>query len=202
MVLIGYKKCQPVNNSSIKLIAYFEIPEDAILIKPKNAINSQYCRYRVNKMILKYVEDMEGSKYYTDEIIGCRFTDMDLSYNFRMNELCIADKFDDNEDNILGYGFHIFLSKIKAEMHLLDSVYEGTYYYWNDYGALRESTNYKNGQKNGESKLFDKNGNLRESMTYHFNHLIGKHYYYENNQIVYIIDYDAKMLPTYNSKYT
>lgn len=62
---------------------------------------------------------------------------------------------------------------VSKELYVNDKK-EGTSYYYFDNGYLKETVNYKDGKKEGESREYDLNKNLISLMQYHNNYLINR----------------------------
>ena len=56
--MVVYKKCQPINDCSKRVIGIFELLEDTIIL-PK--IYNNYSKIRINKCKLIRVEDLYGN---------------------------------------------------------------------------------------------------------------------------------------------
>jgi hypothetical protein len=183
MTKLGYKKCQPIKNQSVRLIGIFEIFEDSI-IAPK--LINEFSKARVNKCKLISVEDLKGDPVELQEIEPVRFLETDPYFIFKMNEIIETNIFDDSE-NYIGHGIVMFFNKIRAQNYLIENLNNGTMKTWRDTGILYAEENYQNYKKHGICKYYHSNGNIKELAEYNFDYLV-------NIQKIY--DIDGKLIKT------
>ena len=176
MVLLGYKKCQPINDYNIRLIGIFEILEYS-KISPK--ISNEFIKFRVNKCKLIGVEDLQGNPIEMKELETVNFLNTDPHIIFKLNEIVEVDLFDENEKYI-GNGILMFLNKLRAQNYLVDYLKDGLITKWRDNGILYSEESFSNYNKNGVCKYYHENGNIKEFSEYNKGYLI-------NIQIIYDI---------------
>lgn len=168
MTVFGYKKCQPIKNSSIRVIGIFEILEDS-KIAPK--LINEFSKARVNKCKLISVEDLNGNPVELQEIESVRFLDTDPPLIFKINEIVETNIFDESE-NYTGHGIVMFFNKVRAQYYLIDSLDKGSIKIWRDTGILYAEENYNNNKKHGICKYYHNNGNIKEFAEYNYGYLI------------------------------
>jgi len=195
--MIVYKKCQPINDCSKRIIGIFELLEDTIIL-PK--IYNNYSKVRINKCKLIRVEDLYGNYLNLDKIESVCFSLFDVKVIFEKDKVTSINNFDES-DTLSGNGIICFFQKIRAELYLLDKVENGIYIYWGDDGNKYSETFYKNNMKNGKEILYYKNGNNQSYTEYYNNIKINMEYFYDiNGKIEYCINHNKYF--DYNVKYT
>jgi len=178
MTLIGYKKCQPINDHSVtRVIGIFELLNDT-KIAPQ--IDSDYGLYRVNKCKLIGVEDLNGNPLDINILEPVRFILNDSNIVFKLNEEITVTSFDDSQ-NIIGDGILMFLNKLRALYYLLEYRENGPLIKWRDNGIIYCEENYANQKKNGIWKYYHKNGNIKRECEYKDNHLTNIEKIYDLN---------------------
>ena len=109
--MIVYKKCQPINDCSKRVIGIFELLEDTIIL-PK--IYNNYSKIRINKCKLIRVEDLYGNNLNLDKIESVCFSLFDVKVIFEKDKISLINNFDES-DTLLGNGtisvLYIFLIK-------------------------------------------------------------------------------------------
>ena len=140
MGLIGYKKCQPVKNYSVRLIGIFEIQDDSKIAPP---IINEFSKMRVSKCKLIGVEDLSGNQLDIQEIEGVSFLETDPHIIFKKNEISETILFDEN-NNYTGHGIIMFPNKHRARNYLIENLEQGFLQTWRDTGMLYAEENYKN----------------------------------------------------------
>ena len=180
-----FKKCQPINNQSIRLVCTFEIFDDT-LIRP---LNYNYnTKLRVNKIKLIKVEDTDGHYSSYDTVEPIVFGNHDIKIFFKLNEIIEINNFN-LEDT--GFGIHVFLNKVRAQLYLLDKIDYGIYTWWRDDGIRLYENTYYNGLKNGLTVEYYLNGHLKRKATYNQNHLVDNEYFYDyNGLLIQIINHN------------
>ena len=152
-----FKKCQPINNQSIRLIATFELLDDSIILPSKYNQNS---KVRVNKVKLIKIQDIDGINVNYDKIESVSFGKHDVKCVFEINNITEIDNFDKNDIDF-SYGIHVFFNKRRAELYLLDKVDNGIYTWWRDDGVRLYEISYANGLKHGLTIEYYTNGNIK-----------------------------------------
>jgi antitoxin component YwqK of YwqJK toxin-antitoxin module len=197
MVVYFYKKCQPINDYSKRVIGIFELLEDTIIL-PK--INNKYSKIRINKCKLIRVEDLDGNYINLDKIESVCFSLFDLKVIFEKDKISSINNFDET-DILLGNGILGFFEKIRAQLYLLDKVENGLCIYWGDDGNKYSETFYKNNIKNGKEIFYYKNGNNKTYTEYYDGIKINMEYSYDiNGKIINCINHNTYF--EYNGKYT
>ena len=193
-----FKKCQPVNDQSIRLVCTFEILDDT-LIRP---LNYNYnCRLRVNKIKLIKVEDMDGNYSPFETVESVVFSSCDIKTTFKLNEVTEINKFN-LEDIGFSDGIHVFFNKVRAQLYLLDKVDYGIYTWWRDDGIKLYEISYHNGMKHGLTVEYFLSGNIKRKAMYSNNHLIDNEYFFNNKgKLIQIINHN-KNLTEYTGRHT
>lgn len=190
MVLIGYKKCQPIKDNITRVIGIFEFLDDSKLA-PIN-INNEFALYRTNKCKLIGVEDLSGNLLNLTELEPVRFINNDSNVIFKLNEITKVTSFD-NSTNIIGDGILIFLNIMRAKFYLLEYLNNGLLIKWRDNGIVYSEVNFSNNKKHGISKYYHNNGNIKKVCEYKNNNLINIETIYDINGTVFkIIDHTIK----------
>jgi antitoxin component YwqK of YwqJK toxin-antitoxin module len=177
MIVYFYKKCQPINDCSKRIIGIFELLEDTIIL-PK--IYNNYSKIRINKCKLIRVEDLYGNYNSLDKIESVCFSPFDIKVIFEKDKIISINNFDET-DILLGNGILGFFEKFRAQLYLLDKVDNGLHIYWGDDGNKYSETFYKNNMKNGKEIFYYKNGNKKCYTEYYNNIKINNQYFYDIN---------------------
>lgn len=184
-----FKKCQPINNQAIRVIGTFEILDDTIILPNEYNING---KVRVNKIKLIQIHDLDGNSVLYDKIESVSFSKCDIKSIFELGKITEIDNFD-NQNILFSNGIHVFFNKRRAELYLLDKVYNGIYTWWKDDGIKLYEITYQNGQKHGLTAEFYSNGNLKRKAIYNSNILVDKEYFYnQNGKLINTIDHNIK----------
>jgi len=180
MVLIGYKKCQPIKNYSVRLIGIFEIQDDSKIAPP---IINEFSKMRISKCKLIGVEDLSGNLLDVQEVEGVSFLETDPHIIFKKNEISETSIFDETND-YTGHGIVMFSNKQRARNYLLDYLEEGFLEIWRDTGILYAEENYKNYKLHGFCKYYHSNGNIKELVEYNYGYPINIRKIFDINGIL------------------
>lgn len=203
MVLIGYKKCKPINNNIKKLIGVFEISEDTIIC-PNPIDKLITARYRVNKCKLIRVEEINGDEVNDNVIESISFTSHDPFIKFKLNEeTSIEDKDMEINENYFGKGILMFLDKKRAQNYLLEYLDEGELATYRDNGIIYSIEFFHKTRKHGSSKIYHSNGKMKQASEYYLGFLTGIQYFYnENENLIKKIDHTPKIIDYSLTKWT
>jgi antitoxin component YwqK of YwqJK toxin-antitoxin module len=193
-----FKKCQPLNNQSIRLICTFKILDDT-LIRP---LNYNYnTKIRVNKIKLIKVEDIDGNHSPYEKVESIMFGHYDVASTFTLNQVTEINNFNLDSSG-LNYGINVFFNKVRAQLYLLDKVDYGIYAWWRDDGIKLYEITYYNGFKNGLTIEYFLNGKIKRKAMYDNNMLIDyEYFYYQTGELSQIINHNKKFIE-YIGKHT
>jgi antitoxin component YwqK of YwqJK toxin-antitoxin module len=184
-----FKKCQPVNDQSIRLICTFELLDDT-LIRP---LTYNYnTKIRVNKVKLIKVEDMDGNYSPYETVESVIFSNYDVKSIFKLSQVTEINNFDLNDIGF-SYGIHIFFNKVRAQLYLLDKLDFGIYTWWRDDGIKMYEISYNNGLKHGLTVEYFLNGQIKRKAMYNNNHLVDNEYFYnQKGELIHLINHNKK----------